>query len=79
MLRHSTDMLKETLIIKSIRNKRKKTVAIFHKVRRNSHFIALIFVENNGSFSKIKIIGLDQSFLKEPMRLLRCYAKALDY
>jgi len=34
-------------------------------VRRNSYSIAPIFVENIGSFSKLKIIGLDQILLKE--------------
>jgi len=42
-----------------------KTVAIFHEVRRNSRSIAPIFVGNIGSFGKLKIIGLDQSFLKQ--------------
>jgi len=34
-------------------------------VSRNSHSIASIFVENIGGFFKLKIIGLDQSLLKE--------------
>jgi len=33
-------------------------------VSRNSHSIAAIFVENIGCFGKLKIIGLDQRFLK---------------
>ena len=41
-----------------------KTVAIFHEVSRNSRSIAPNFVENIGSFGKLKIIGLDQAFLK---------------
>ena len=47
-----------------IRIKRRKTVAIFHEVRRNSHSIAPIFVDNIGSFGKLKIIVLEQSFHK---------------
>ncbi|MBL7004900.1 MAG: zinc-binding dehydrogenase [Gammaproteobacteria bacterium] len=38
---------------------------MFLEVSRNSHSIAAIFRENIGAFSKSKIIGLDQSFLKE--------------
>ena len=41
-----------------------KTVAIFHEVRRNSYSIAPIFVQNIGRFGKLKIIELDQGFLK---------------
>jgi len=44
-----------------------KTVAIFHKVSRNSCSIASNFVENIGCFGKLKIIGLDQNFLKSSM------------
>ncbi len=50
-------------LIKLVRINAEKTVAIFHEVRRNSHSIAPIFVKNIGSFSKLKIIGLDQRFL----------------
>ncbi len=50
-------------LIKLVKFSAEKTVAIFHEVRRNSHSIAPIFVENIGSFSKLKIIGLDQRFL----------------
>jgi len=42
--------------IKSIKLSAEKTVAIFHEVRRNSHSIAPNFVENIGSFGKLKII-----------------------
>ena len=41
-----------------------KSVAIFHEVRRNSYSIAPIFMENIGRFGKLKLIGLDQVFLK---------------
>ena len=41
-----------------------KSVAIIHEVRRNSHSIAPIFVENIGRLGKLKIIGLDQGFFK---------------
>ena len=40
------------------------TAVIFHEAGRNSHSIASIFAEEVGSFSKLKIIGIDQSFLK---------------
>ena len=38
---------------------------MFHEVSRNSHSIAAIVGEDTDSFNKPKIIGLDQSFLKE--------------
>ncbi len=50
-------------LIKSIRIKRRKTVAIFQEVSRNSDFIALIFVGNIGCFNKLKTIGLNQRSL----------------
>ncbi len=38
---------------------------MFHEVSRNSHSIAAIFGEDTDDFNKPKIIGFDQSFLKD--------------
>ena len=42
-----------------------KIVRIFHEVSGNSYSIATIFGEDTDDFNKPKIIGLDQSFLKQ--------------
>ncbi len=38
---------------------------MFREVSSNSYSIAAIFGEHTGDFNKPKIIGLDQSFLKQ--------------
>ena len=45
---------------KSIKIKYRKTITIFHEVRRSSYSTTAIFGENIDSFSKLKVIGLDQ-------------------
>ncbi len=42
----------------------KKIIIFLYLLRYGLHSIAPIFVENIGRFGKLKIIGLDQVFLK---------------
>jgi len=42
-----------------------KTVRYFHEASNNNPSITPIFVENIGSFNKLKIIGFDQRLLNQ--------------
>jgi len=48
-------------------------VDIVYEVRRNSQSIAPISVGNIGRISKLKLIGLDQSFLKQVVKLIAIF------
>jgi CMP-2-keto-3-deoxyoctulosonic acid synthetase len=68
-IRGDQDMLKENLI-KSIRFKRRKNCRYFSRSELEWCSLVAIFVENIGSFSKLKIIGLNQDLLNKLEQIL---------